>query len=202
MPGSIFDLISIGYKRAVYATLMVTCITPGILYLYLENRPFFESLSTSKTILFSIAVASPVAVFNMGIAFAVIYLLFTREQYQKGKRLSEEVINRAILLSTMMSTSLSLNFGVIGLYFVKFQVSCWLKILAFARGYRSCYCFFTSVEEKSRLGLFPPQLFWMRSYVGHNGILTSRWKWTAEQLRCSQPLTSTVRHYRRSKAHG
>ena len=130
MPGSLSDLISIGYKRAVYAALILTSLTPGILYLYLKDRPLFESLGSAKTVLFGLAVASPVAVFNMAIAFAVAYLAFTREQYQKGERLKEEVINRIILLSSMMATSLSLNFCVIGLYFVRFEVSGGLKILA------------------------------------------------------------------------
>jgi hypothetical protein len=154
MPGSIFDLISIGYKRAVYATLMVTCLTPGILYLYLENRPFFESLATTKTILFGLAVASPVAVFNMGIAFAVIYLLFTREKYQKGNRLKEEVINRAILLSTMMSTSLSLNLCVIGLYLLKFQSSWLLKLLALLADIALVIVFALLLKRKVDLDLF------------------------------------------------
>jgi len=130
MPGSLSDLISIGYKRAVYAALILTSLTPGILYLYLKDRPFFESLATAKTILFGLAVASPVAVFNMAVAFAVVYLAFTRKQYQKGKRLKEEVLNRTILLSSMMATSLSLNLCVVALYLTKFEVSLGLKILA------------------------------------------------------------------------
>jgi hypothetical protein len=129
MSGSLSDLITIGYKRAVYAALILTSLTPGILYLYLRDRPLFESLGTAKTVLFGLAVASPVGVFNMAIAFSVIYLAFTRKQYQKGERLKEEVINRVILLSSMMATSLSLNSCVVALSFMRFEVSVGAKLL-------------------------------------------------------------------------
>ena len=154
MTGSFSDLISIGYKRAVYAALILTSLTPGILYLYLKDRPFFESLGSTKTVLFGLAVASPVAAFNMAIAFAVAYLAFTRERYQKGKRLKEEVINRVILLSTMMATSLSLNLCVIGLYLARFQVSGALKILALLVDIVFVIVFALLLKRKVDLDLF------------------------------------------------
>jgi hypothetical protein len=152
--GSLSDLTSIGYKRAVYAALILTSLTPGILYLYLKDRSLFESLATAKTVLFGLTVASPATVFNMAIAFAVAYLTFTREQYQKGERLKEEVINRIILLSSMMATSLSLNFCVIGLYLAKYDVSRGLKILALIVDIAFVIVFIFLLKKKADQDLF------------------------------------------------
>lgn len=131
MSSSISDFISIGYKRAVYGTLVVSCITSGILYLYLNDFPSFNSLANTKIIFLGFAIASPLIVFNIAVAFVVVYLAFTKEQYQEGERLKEEVLNRIIFMSSILATSLSLNLSVIGLYFIEFKPDNWHKIAAF-----------------------------------------------------------------------
>lgn len=125
MSNSSSSFLNIGYKRAVYATLILTCITPGILYLYLKDRQFFESLSNIKTIFLGLSVASPVIAFNIALAIGGVYLFFTKEKYKKGKRLKEEVLNRVAFISGILATSLSLNLYVIVLYIVDFKASFW-----------------------------------------------------------------------------
>ena len=132
MASTLSDVISIGYKRAVYAALVLTSIAPGTLYLYLQDRSVFETIGTVKTVLFGLAVASPVAVINMAIAFLLTYALFTKERYREGTRLKEEVLNRIILLSTLMATSFSLNVFVVVLYLARFALPSWGKMAALA----------------------------------------------------------------------
>lgn len=131
MSNSPSSFLSVGYKRAVYAILILTCTTPGILYLYLKDRPFFESLSNIKTVFLGLSVASPVIAFNMALAVGVVYLAFTKEAYKNGKRLKEEVLNRIAFISAILATSLSLNLSVIGLYVTEFKASLWNMIIAF-----------------------------------------------------------------------
>jgi len=131
MSNPISDFLSFGYKKAVYGTIVLTCITPGILYLYLKDFLTFNSLGDIKIILFGVALASPLIVFNMAIAFLIVYLAFTMKKYQKGKRLTEEVLNRIIFMSSILSTSLSLNLAVIIFYLVADKSVIWYKILAF-----------------------------------------------------------------------
>lgn len=128
----ISDIGGIGYKRAVYATLIATCLTPGILYLYLEKPSLFSYLGTAKTILFGLAIAAPVLVFNMALAFLIVYGLFNTNRYrdkEKG-RVTEEVLNRIVLTSSILAASMSLNLSVLYLSLWKLDVSCWVKVAA------------------------------------------------------------------------
>jgi hypothetical protein len=131
MSNSVSSFLNVGYKRAVYVTLILTCITPGILYLYLKDRPFFESLSNIKTIFLGLSVASPVIAFNIALAIGAVYLAFTMKKYKEVKRLKEEVLNRVAFISGILATSLSLNLCVIGLYIIGFEASFWHIVLAF-----------------------------------------------------------------------
>lgn len=120
---SLSNLLNLGYKRALYATLAIACLTPGILYVYLKDPQSFQSLGNVKVLLLGIAIAAPVLAFNLSIAFTTVYLLCTTKRYEHGKRLMEEVLSRIILTSGILATGLLLNICVVILYFLEFKAS-------------------------------------------------------------------------------
>ena len=154
MSNSSSSFLNVGYKRAVYAILILTCITPGILYLYLKDRQFFESLSNIKTIFLGLSVASPVIAFNIALAIGVVYLAFTKDKYKEGKRLTEEVVNRVAFVSGILATSLSLNLCVIGLYIINFKASFWYIVSAFIFDIIIIFVFVLLHKKKVDLDLF------------------------------------------------
>jgi len=154
MSNSSSSFLNVGYKRAVYAILILTCITPGILYLYLKDRQFFESLSNIKTIFLGLSVASPVIAFNIALAIGVVYLAFIKEKYKEGKRLKEEVMNRVAFISGILATSLSLNLCVIGLYIINFKASFWYIVSAFIFDIIIIFVFVLLHKKKVDLDLF------------------------------------------------
>lgn len=132
MSGFSTDIGRIGYKRAIYGSLIATCLSPGILYLYLEKPSLFSSLATAKIILFGLATAAPLLVINMAVAFLIVYCLFTTNRYRdkdKG-RVTEEVLNRIVLTSSIFAASISLNLSVLYLSLWKFYVSSLVKVAA------------------------------------------------------------------------
>ena len=131
MSNSFSDILKIEEKKALYVILFLTCLTPGILYLYLKDPTFFTSLTNTKTILLGLAGAAPALALNMILAFTVAYLAFTCKKYEKSeKRLEEKVMNRVALTSGIMATGLSLNLSVVALYFMDFNASGSFKVLA------------------------------------------------------------------------
>ncbi len=135
---SLSNLLSIGYKRTLYTALTLTCVTPGILHLYLQDRAAFGSLSTIKTVLIGLAIASPVVALNMAVAFAMVYLMFARDKYYKDnndtsnkvKRLSEEKMSRIVVMSAVLAASLSLNLSVVAPELLAFKVQRWHAVSA------------------------------------------------------------------------
>ncbi len=132
MSNSFWDILKIEEKKALYVILFLTCLTPGILYLYLKDPTFLTSLTSTKTILLGLVGAAPALALNMILAFTVAYLAFTRKKYEKNEnnRLQEKVLNRVALTSGIMATSLSLNLCVVALYFMDFNASGLFKGLA------------------------------------------------------------------------
>ena len=131
MTNSISDFISIGYKRAVNAVLIVTIFTPGILYLYFKDLSLYKSLDAIKIVLFTLSIPSPILVLNISISIIIVYLMFTTERYKKVERLKEEVINRVAITSGLFATSIFINSGIVALYVANFKPSKCLIFSAF-----------------------------------------------------------------------
>ena len=131
MNSSLSDILKIEEKKALYGTLFLTCLTPGILYLFLKHPTSLSSLSNKKTILIGLAGASPCLALNMVLAFIIAYFLFTREKYRSAKpRLEEKVINRVALTSGIVATSLCLNLYIVALYLMGLSAPSWFKYVA------------------------------------------------------------------------
>ncbi len=121
MANSMTEINSIGYKRAVNVVIMMTILTPGILYIYFKDLSLYQSLDVTKIVLFSLAVPSPILTLNLTISFVFSYLMFTKDRYKKGKRLKEEVINRVAITSGLIASAIFINLSFIALYAVKYN---------------------------------------------------------------------------------